>query len=62
MGERIMYTTRYDELRDQIRERLTEVLAESLPLLDESIWGYDEMRPNYAIDTYKLIKDARDAI
>lgn len=57
-----MCTTKYDEIREQIREKLTEVLSESLPLLDESIWGYDEMRPNYAIDTYKLIKDTRDAI
>ncbi|MDD4000582.1 MAG: hypothetical protein PHX62_06795 [Bacilli bacterium] len=54
--------TTYDEKRDELRDQLAECLKLAKELLDEDIWGYDEMRSDYAIDVYKAVKTARDII
>ncbi|WP_180232329.1 hypothetical protein [Priestia megaterium] len=56
-----VYTT-YDEKRDQLRQNLKECLEQARELLNEDIWGYDEMRNGYALDLYQTIKNARDAV
>lgn len=54
--------TSYDIIRDNLRDKLTECLDIAKNLLDESVWGYEEMRKDYAIDVYKAIKNVRDEV
>jgi len=54
--------TTYDEKRDQLREELTKCLKLAKELLDEDIWGYENMRDDYAIDVYTAVKKARDTV
>lgn len=56
-----VYTT-YDERRDDLREKLNECLRMAKGLLDEDIWGYDEMNEDYSIELYQAVKRARDAV
>lgn len=51
--------TEYDEHRDYLRDDLQACLdyAEKY-LLDETIWGYDDMKYRYADDVIKAIKYA----
>lgn len=56
-----VYTT-YDEKREYLREQLNDCLKEAKELLNEEIWGYSDMREDYAIDVYQAIKKARDAV
>lgn len=54
--------TAYDEKRDYLREELNDCLKLAKELLDEDIWGYKDMRDDYAIEVYQAIKNARDSI
>lgn len=54
--------TSYDERRDRLRDKLTECVREAKDLFDEDIWGYEEMREDYAIDVYQAVKKARDMV
>lgn len=54
--------TSYDEIRDDLRNKLTECLEIARNLLDETIWGYEEMKKDYATDVYVAVKKARDEI
>jgi len=56
-----VYTT-YDEKRDELKEELTNCLELARKLLDENIWGYDDMSEDYAIEVYQAVKKARDTI
>ena len=55
--------TAYDEKRDELREKLKEcvLLAKEL-VIGEDIWGYDQMRPDYAMGVYMAVKNARDKV
>ena len=54
--------TSYDEMRDRLRDNLNDCLREAKELFDEDIWGYDDMREDYAIDVYRAVKKARDTV
>lgn len=54
--------TIYDEKRDRLRDALTECVDMARELLDEGIWGYDEMREDYALDLYVAVKKTRDLV
>lgn len=54
--------TDYDQKRDQLRDELNDCLKLAKELLNENIWGYSEMCGDYAIDVYKAIKNAIDAV
>ena len=54
--------TTYDEKRDELREALKYCVKLAKALLDEDLWGYDEMREDYALDVYTAVKKARDAV
>jgi len=56
-----VYTT-YDEKRDELKRELTECLELARELLNENIWGYEEMKSGYAMDLYVAVKNARDAV
>lgn len=50
--------TEYDRKRDELRDKLRDCLNDARELLDPNIWGYDDMKPDYAIDVYKAIQNA----
>lgn len=54
--------TDYDVRRDYLRNELNYCLELAKELLDETIWGFDEMREDYAIDVIQAIKKARNAV
>lgn len=54
--------TTYDSMRDNLRNKLNECLQLSKEMLDEDIWGYDEMKNDYAIELYVSIKKAKDMV
>ena len=54
--------TIYDEKRDELRSQLNDCLELAREMLDESIWGYDEMKDGYALEVYMAIKKARDEV
>lgn len=54
--------TTYDDKRDQLRDVLSDCLRLAKKLLDEDIWGYDEMKDDYAMNVYTAVKKARDAV
>lgn len=54
--------TTYDEMRDSLRDKLTECVKMAKEMFDENIWGYDEMKEDYIIDIYKAIKNTRDMV
>lgn len=54
--------TTYDEYRNDLRDELTECLRKAKRLMDEDIWGYEEMRSGYDVDVYQAVKKARDAV
>lgn len=54
--------TTYGEMRDRLRDKLTECLREAKGLMDEDTWGYDQMEEGYDIDVYQAIKKARDSV
>ncbi|GAV11352.1 hypothetical protein [Paenibacillus sp. NAIST15-1] len=54
--------TTYDEKRDILKKTLQECLEQARELLDEDIWGYEEMREGYALDVYVAVKKAKDTV
>lgn len=54
--------TTYDERRQELRNALTDCLDKAKDMLDEKVWGYEEMREDYALDVYVAVKKARDAV
>lgn len=39
--------TRFDELRDSVKEKLKEVDKELLEMLNPDTWGHDDVRSSY---------------
>ncbi|WP_186786220.1 hypothetical protein [Paenibacillus agilis] len=54
--------TSYDEKRNELRLALADCLDMAKGLLDENIWGYEDMREDYALDVYVAVKKARDEV
>lgn len=54
--------TTYDDMRDNLRDKLNECISLAKSMFNEDIWGYDEMKEDYIIDVYKTIKNARDMV
>ncbi|EPC8411080.1 hypothetical protein CN553_12015 [Bacillus cereus] len=55
--------TTYDEMRDRLRDELNDCLRLAKELMvGEDIWGYEDMREDYAVDVYQAIKKARDTV
>lgn len=55
--------TTYDEMRDRLRDELNDCLRLAKELMvGEDIWGYEDMREDYAVDVYQAIKKARDKV
>ena len=54
--------TTYDEMRDRLKDKLTECLSLAREMLNENIWGYDEMKENYSEEIYFAVKKARDNV
>lgn len=54
--------TTYDDMRDNLRDKLSECLKMAKEMLDEDIWGYNEMRTDYATDVYVAVKKAKDMV
>lgn len=54
--------TTYDEKRNELRDKLQEALKIAKEMLDEDIWGYSEMKEDYAIDIYVAVKKAKDMV
>jgi len=54
--------TTYDEKRDELKDLLRECLTLARELLDENIWGYEEMKEDYATDLYVAVKKAKDLV
>ena len=54
--------TDYDSKRDYLRDELNDCLRLAKELLDDTVWGYDDMRDDYAIDVYRAVKKARDSV
>ena len=54
-----MVTTAYDEIRKELRDKLSECVKLALQLQDETIWGYDQMKEGYAdgiLETAVILK------
>lgn len=54
--------TAYDDKRDELRDILEECLDLAKELVVSKEWGYDHMRPDYAMDVYQAVKTAYDKI
>jgi len=54
--------TTYDEKRDELKDLLMECLTLAREMLDENIWGYEEMKSDYATDLYVAVKKAKDLV
>ncbi|HFK1435078.1 TPA: hypothetical protein ACGXNJ_005232 [Bacillus cereus] len=55
--------TTYDEMRDRLRDELNDCLRLAKELMvGEDIWGYEDMREDYAVDVYQAIKKARNTV
>lgn len=54
--------TEYDMVRDRLRESISDCLVEAKELLDEDIWGYNEMVNDYGLNIYAALKKVRDMI
>lgn len=54
--------TTYDEKRDELREALKDCVKMARELLDEDLWGYDQMKEDYAFYVYTAVKKARDLV
>ena len=48
--------TNYDDMRDELREELNKCLKLAKELVvGEDIWGYNDMREDYAMNIYLKI-------
>lgn len=54
--------TSYDERRNELRDKLSKCLEMARDILDENIWGYSDMKDDYAFDVFTAVKKARDAV
>lgn len=54
--------TTYDNMRDELRNKLVECLELSREMLNENIWGYDELSKDYALNIYSAIKKVKDEV
>ncbi len=54
--------TNYDEKRDELRDNLKDCLKLARELLDDNIWGYSDMRADYAEDVYRAVKAAYNEV
>ena len=54
--------TTYDEKRDELKDLLMECLTLAREMLDENIWGFEEMKSDYATDLYVAVKKAKDLV
>lgn len=54
--------TDYDSKRDYLRDKLNDCLRLAKELLDDTVWGYDDMRDDYEIEVYQAVKKARDSV
>ena len=55
--------TEYDEKRDWLRSELEDCLEYAKDkLFDKNIWGYDDMRSDYAAEVLDAIQKAIDSI
>jgi hypothetical protein len=54
--------TTYDEMRYELKDQLSKCLKLVKELLDEDIWGYQEMKEDYATNLYIAIKKAKDLV
>lgn len=54
--------TTYDEMRDKLRDKVKECVEIARDLLDESIWGYEDMREDYAIEIYTQLLHVKKMI
>lgn len=54
--------TTYDGMRNALRDQLSDCLGLARELLDENTWGYEDMRSDYALDVYLVVKKARDSV
>lgn len=51
--------TTYDDMRDELKATLEKALKQAKELvIREDVWGFDEMKENYAMDVYKAVRDA----
>jgi len=65
MKERLLkmsVVTTYDEKRDELRFQLSKCLTLAREMLDENIWGFEEMKSDYATDLYVAVKKAKDLV
>ena len=49
-------------MRDKLYGMLTECVSLAREMLDEDIWGYNDMKDNYADELYLAIKKVRDMV
>jgi len=54
--------TTYDEMRENLKNKLTECLDLAREMLDEDIWGYKDMKKGYALEVYLAVMRARDSV
>lgn len=54
--------TPYDNLIENLHNKLSECLEIARQMLDEDIWGYHDRDIDYAITVYLAIKNARDKV
>lgn len=55
--------TSYDDMRDELREELNKCLKLAKELVvGEDIWGYNDMREDYAMNVYLKIKETRNMV
>ncbi len=47
--------TRYDEIRDDLRDKVNECIKLALKLQDEDIWGYEDMNDEYVDNVLKIL-------
>lgn len=55
-------TTTYDEMRYKLLSDMDDCLEQARELLNTNIYGYDEMKEDYALDLYVAIKRVKDMI
>ncbi|MGL4573083.1 MAG: hypothetical protein ACRCVJ_18730 [Clostridium sp.] len=55
-------TTKYDDMRMDLKDDLNNCLDKAREMLDNNIWGYEDMKEGYALDIYIAIKNVMDSI
>lgn len=54
--------TEYDRKREKLKKKLKICLEDAREMLNPDIWGYEDMKKDYAIDLYKAIKEAYETV